>query len=153
MPLGDSITEITCWREYLWQHLTDAQLTDKVNLVGSKNDTWHSCTMNVSGFDRSHEGHRGWTASRVVDYLQKWLWSAATPDVVQFMLGTNDIYQGRTNNEILDSYTSLVQIMRKTNPNMKIIVSSWQIMSIIELTQSRSTSLFPCLRINPTYGF
>lgn len=153
MPLGDSITEITCWREYLWQHLAEAQLTGKVNFVGSKNDTWHSCTMDVPGFDRSHEGHRGWTASKVVDYLQKWLWSAATPDVVQFMLGTNDIYQGRTSNEILDSYTSLIHIMRKTNPKMKIIVSGRQIIFITRLIHRRLTSLFPYLRINPTYGF
>jgi lysophospholipase L1-like esterase len=46
------------------------------------------------------------------------------PDVVQFMLGTNDVNIGKRNAQsILDSYTSLVNAIRTANPNVKIIVS------------------------------
>ena len=39
-----------------------------------------------------------------------------------FMLGTNDVFRGRSTNDIIAAYTKMVNIMRAANPKMKIIV-------------------------------
>lgn len=38
------------------------------------------------------------------------------------MLGTNDVFQGRTLDAILAAYTRIVELSRASNPSMKIIV-------------------------------
>lgn len=124
MPLGDSITEITCWRAYVWDQLAEAGLADQVDFVGSMNDNPQGCTTQAANFDVDHEGHSGWLSIDIADnYLEGWL-ASTTPDVVQFMLGTNDAFQGRTTDAIIDSYTKMVGLMRASNPNMKIIVGT-----------------------------
>lgn len=50
MPLGDSITEITCWRAYVWDDLAAANLSSRVQYVGSQNSNPQNCkptTANV----------------------------------------------------------------------------------------------------------
>lgn len=50
MPLGDSITEITCWRAYVWDDLAAANLSSSVQYVGSQNSNPQNCkpkTTNV----------------------------------------------------------------------------------------------------------
>lgn len=123
MPLGDSITEITCWRAYVWDQLATASLSDQVDFVGSMNNNPQNCQSKAAGFDTGHEGHSGWLSIDIANnYLQQWLQSTK-PDIVQFMLGTNDAAQGRTTDAIIESYTKMVGLMRDSNPNMKIIVS------------------------------
>lgn len=124
VPLGDSITELTCWRTYVWDQFVDEGLGDRVNFVGSKNNEHKECVSQAGNFDTDHEGHRGWLAVDIAnDYLEAWL-EEAKPDIVQFMLGTNDIQKGKTTDEIIDAYTKMVRLMRKSNPRMKIIVSA-----------------------------
>lgn len=51
VPLGDSITEITCWRAYVWDDLAAANLSSQVQYVGSQNSNPQNCkpkTTNVS---------------------------------------------------------------------------------------------------------
>lgn len=51
MPLGDSITDITCWRAYVWDDLAAANLSSRVQYVGSQNSNPQNCkpaTANVS---------------------------------------------------------------------------------------------------------
>lgn len=50
VPLGDSITEITCWRAYVWDDLAAANLSSQVQYVGSQNSNPQNCkpkTANV----------------------------------------------------------------------------------------------------------
>jgi lysophospholipase L1-like esterase len=121
--LGDSITEITCWRPMVWDQLTAAGLAGNVDFVGSMNSVQGSCSK-PSGFDANHEGHSGWQAydiarNNIVGWVQN-----TKPDIVQFMLGTNDVNIGKRNAQsIIDSYTTMLNAMRAANPNVKVIVS------------------------------
>ncbi|RPA84615.1 SGNH hydrolase [Ascobolus immersus RN42] len=122
MPLGDSITEITCWRASLWDNLVNAGLASQVDFVGSMSNNPENCRAATGSFDLNHEGHSGWLAIDIANnYLQGWL-ASYKPDIVMFMLGTNDVFQGRGTNDIMNAYTKMVQLMRASNPNMKIIV-------------------------------
>lgn len=123
MPLGDSITEITCWRTLLWDDLQADGVTSSFQFVGSMTNNQQNCQGN-SGWDMHHEGHSGYLAIDIANNnLQGWL-ASSKPDVVMFMLGTNDITGGKSSTEILAAYTKMVQLMRASNANMKIIVSA-----------------------------
>lgn len=123
MYLGDSITEITCWRALVWDQLAAAGLTDKVQMVGSMTNNPQNCRATAPGFDLHHEGHSGWQGVNIANqYLTGWL-ANSKPDIVQFMLGTNDVNGGKSLQNILDAYTKMVGQMRASNPKMKIIVS------------------------------
>lgn len=122
VPLGDSITEITCWRSRLWNALQADGVTNSFQFVGSMTNNPQNCQGN-SGWDMHHEGHSGYTAISIANNnLQGWL-ASAKPDVVMFMLGTNDITGGRSTSDIMAAYTKMVQLMRASNASMKIIVS------------------------------
>lgn len=121
--LGDSITEITCWRALVWDMLAAEDLTDKVQMVGSMNNNPQNCRASSLDFDTHHEGHSGWQGVNIANqYLTGWL-ANTKPDIVQFMLGTNDVNGGRTTDDIIGAYTQMVGQMRDSNPSMKIIVS------------------------------
>lgn len=122
--LGDSITEITCWRPQVWSQLVSAGLDSSVDFVGSMSDLQSNC-QKPSGFDVNHEGHSGYQAYDVAkNNIAGWVQNTK-PDIVQFMLGTNDVNIGKRNAaSILDSYTSLITSMRAANPKVKIIVCS-----------------------------
>ena len=123
MYLGDSITEITCWRAIVWTQLAGANLTDRVQMVGSMNNNPENCKSTAAGFDTHHEGHSGWQAVNIANNnLLGWL-STSKPDIVQFMLGTNDVNGKRSTDEIIGAYTKMVGQMRASNTRMKIIVS------------------------------
>ncbi|WYZ33919.1 hypothetical protein EsH8_I_000195 [Colletotrichum jinshuiense] len=122
LPLGDSITEITCWRALVWDMLVKENLADKVQFVGSMTNNPQNCRAQSGSFDLHHEGHSGWLSINIANqYLQGWL-ASSKPDIVQFMLGTNDIAQGRTTNDVVASYTKMVGLMRASNPKTKILV-------------------------------
>jgi lysophospholipase L1-like esterase len=119
MPLGDSITGSPgCWRALLWQNLTNAGYTD-IDFVGSLPDP--GCGI---VYDGDNEGHGGFLATGIVsnNQLPGWL-SAANPDIVMMMLGTNDTWSSLGNTAILGAFTTLVGQMRVNNPNVKIIVA------------------------------
>jgi lysophospholipase L1-like esterase len=144
VPLGDSITEITCWRGMVWDQLAEAGLADKVQYVGSQQSNPQNCKPSTANWDQHHEGHSGWLAIDIANnYLTNWMKSTPA-DIVMFMLGTNDVFRGRSTNDIMAAYTKMVTIMRAANPKMKIIVCRplshipWLI-----LTEDRSTSSSP----------
>ncbi|TVY44386.1 Multidomain esterase [Lachnellula occidentalis] len=121
MPLGDSITANTCWRTLLWDNLRDAGVTPGIQFVGSSSSDAGAC-VGTGTWDHHHEGHGGYTAVDIADNnLVGWL-DAARPDVVVFMLGTNDVTHGRATSAIIAAYTKMVGEMRGSNPSMKIIV-------------------------------
>lgn len=121
MPLGDSITDIVCWRAYLWQNLQESYAN--VNFIGStRGQRLGGC--NVPSWDRDSEGHSGLLATHAVALRLLPNWLQKNPaDIVSMHLGSNDIGHGYTTEQILDAFTELVGQMREANPQMKIIVS------------------------------
>jgi lysophospholipase L1-like esterase len=120
MPLGDSITAGPgCWRAYLWDRLQHSGYTN-IDFVGSQ--PGGGCPV---PFDGDSEGHGGYAATGIADQnqLPPWL-AAARPDVVLMHLGTNDLWGGTIGTDaILAAYSKLVDQMRGSNPDMKIIVA------------------------------
>jgi len=51
-------------------------------------------------------------------------WISVTPDVVLLMAGTNDVSQGHTNATMLNDMTNLLQALRTSLPNARILVTS-----------------------------
>lgn len=131
VQLGDSITEITCWRAKLWNDLKANNSTDKIEFVGSMNNT-RSCDTEDEEFGKQHhEGHTGYLAIDIVyDHIDGWL-NDTKPDIVTFMLGTDDIARGRRLEDVVEAYTNMVQSMRQYNEHVQVIVGS----SVFHLNQ------------------
>lgn len=121
MPFGDSITEIVCWRAKLWEKLQDTEWAT-VDWVGS-GTTENNCQD--TKYDRDNEGHSGFLAIDIADKKQLVGWLEKNPaDVITMHLGTNDIaQQNKPVNDIIAAFTTLLEVMRTSNPRMKIVVS------------------------------
>jgi lysophospholipase L1-like esterase len=119
MPLGDSITGGPgCWRALLWDHLQKTGFTN-IDFVGTL--PGGGCSV---PFDGDNEGHGGIAATGMADQNQLPPWLAATtPDIVLMHLGTNDLWGNIPTASILTAYGKLVDQMRASNPNMKILVA------------------------------
>ncbi|KUL83279.1 hypothetical protein ZTR_09150 [Talaromyces verruculosus] len=84
---------------------------------------WRSVCSRPQGFDPDHEGYSGWqaddiTRNNIVGWVQN-----TKPDIIQFMLGTNDVNIGHRNaDSIIGSYTIMLNTMRAANPRVKVIV-------------------------------
>ncbi|WP_230686343.1 GDSL-type esterase/lipase family protein [Catellatospora vulcania] len=128
MPLGDSITGGPgCWRAVLWDRLQRNGFSD-VDFVGTQ--AGGGC--NLASWDGDNEGHGGYRATGIADQNQLPGWLAAThPDVVLMHLGTNDIWSNTPTATILAAYGTLVDQMRASNPDTKILVAQ-----IIPMTPS-----------------
>lgn len=123
MPFGDSITEITCWRAKVQDQLAEAGLADRVDFVGSKTNNPQNCATESGIFDAGHEGHSGWEATVIAEeYITTWA-KAQKPDIVNFHLGTNDISKGKTPEQVITAYDTILKALRAANPNVKVIVS------------------------------
>jgi lysophospholipase L1-like esterase len=122
MPFGDSITEIVCWRAKLWEKLQTTEWAN-VNWVGS-GTTENNCKD--TKYDRDNEGHSGYLAIDIANKKQLVGWLQKNPaDVITMHLGTNDIVQqNKAVTDIIAAFSTLVQVMRDSNPAMKIIVSN-----------------------------
>lgn len=122
MPFGDSITEIICWRALLWEKLQATEFAS-VDWVGS-GKTENNC--GDTKYDRDNEGHSGFLAINIANSKQLVGWLQTNPaDVITMHLGTNDIVQqNKPVDQIIAAFTTLVGVMRDSNPNMKIIVSN-----------------------------
>lgn len=122
MPFGDSITEIVCWRGLLWTQLQGAGFTN-VDFVGSgTNENPSGCPTKT--YNKNNEGHSGFLAIDIANKKQLVGWLQKNPaDVITMHLGTNDIVQKSDKTaDILAAFTTLIKVMRDSNPNMKIIV-------------------------------
>jgi len=119
MPLGDSITGSPgCWRALLWNRLQDSGFTD-IDFVG---------TLPPQGcgvpYDGDNEGHGGFLATNVANQNQLPGWLSATrPDIVMMHFGTNDVWNNIPPATILNAFSTLVDQMRASNPNMKVLVA------------------------------
>ncbi|PKS07191.1 hypothetical protein jhhlp_005791 [Lomentospora prolificans] len=122
LPLGDSITEITCWRALVWDMLSAEGLADEVDFVGSMTNNPQNCRAQSPNFDTGHEGHSGWQAVDIANqYIDGWV-EKTVPDIVNFMLGTNDVNGGKTVAQIIGAYDKMLASMRAANPNVKVII-------------------------------
>lgn len=103
----------------LWHQLQTAGYTN-LDFVGSVRSTTN-CNIQ---YDPDNEGHSGYLATNIADQNQLVPWLSATnPDIVLMHLGTNDMWNNKSTQQILAAYTKLVGQMRANNPSMKIIVS------------------------------
>ncbi|MGC9539080.1 GDSL-type esterase/lipase family protein [Streptomyces sp. UG1] len=119
MPLGDSITGSPgCWRALLWNRLQATGYTD-IDFVG---------TLPPQGCGQAHdgdnEGHGGELVTNVADQnLLPGRLAATLPDIVVMHFGTNDVWSSIAPDRILAAYSKLVQQMRASNPDMRILVA------------------------------
>jgi lysophospholipase L1-like esterase len=122
MPLGDSITASSCYRALLWQKLKDNGHTQVDFVGGQTNDS--GCTP--SGYDRDNEGHGGYLvtdlASGKRDELVAWC-SASPADVVLLHFGTNDAWNNKPVQTILDAFSVVVDELRKNNANVVVLAA------------------------------
>jgi len=97
-------------------------VANQIDFVGSVSGIQGRCGA-PTGFDSNHEGHSGWEAYNIAqNNIANWM-TQSKPEVVQVLLGTNDINIGkRPAASIIGAYTSLVQKMRAANPNVVIVV-------------------------------
>lgn len=106
----------------MWDMLVKEDLRYEVLFVGSKTNNVQNCRARSGTFDLHHEGHDGIQSIDVANqHLEGWL-ASSKPDIIQIMLGTNDVGQGRPTNEIIDSYTRIADLIRASNPRAKILV-------------------------------
>ncbi|GAA1628410.1 SGNH/GDSL hydrolase family protein [Nonomuraea maheshkhaliensis] len=119
MPLGDSITGSPgCWRALLWNRLQSTGHTN-VDFVGTLPP--QGCAV---AHDGDNEGHGGYLATNVANQGLLTGWLAATrPDVVLMHFGTNDVWSNIAPATILSAFTTMVNQMRASNPNMRILVA------------------------------
>ncbi|KAK4189477.1 mannan endo-1,4-beta-mannosidase A, partial [Podospora australis] len=120
MALGDSITGSPgCWRALLYRRLQTAGITNNTKFVGSL--PAQGCGF---PYDGANEGHGGILATQIVSQklLPGWL-SSAKPDVVMMHLGTNDVWNNRSPEEILVAYGQMVDWMRESKASIKILVA------------------------------
>jgi lysophospholipase L1-like esterase len=120
MCLGDSITGSPgCWRALLWQKLENNGYTN-IDFVGTLPPQGCGFT-----YDGENEGHGGIWATQIVsgNQLPPWL-AATTPDIILMHLGTNDVWNTTIPTAtIIAAFDTMVNQMRVSNPNMKILVA------------------------------
>lgn len=119
MPLGDSITGSPgCWRALLWNRLQSAGYTD-IDFVGTLSH--QGCAQ---AHDGDNEGHGGELVTNAADQnLLPGRLAATLPDIVVMHFGTNDVWSSIAPDRILAAYTKLVEQMRASNPDMKVLVA------------------------------
>lgn len=102
----------------LWKKLQSNDITN-TDFVGSQKAP--DCGF---PYDGDNEGHAGALAIEYAQYknLTGWL-ASAQPDVILMHLGTNDVIQGKSVQDTLTAYGTLVDEMRASKASMQILVS------------------------------
>ncbi|MFD2248386.1 SGNH/GDSL hydrolase family protein [Pontibacter ruber] len=137
MPLGNSITqgdnEHPSYRYPLWKMLTEAGVefeyvgSHDVNFEGNPEFPDH----NGQTYSNRNEGHWGWRIDQILHghederdkgRLKEWL-RGYTPDVVLMHLGSNDVMQEQPVEETIQELEEVVSEIRKTNPNVTILMA------------------------------
>ncbi|MFS0705536.1 GDSL-type esterase/lipase family protein, partial [Cellulomonas sp. 179-A 9B4 NHS] len=118
MPLGDSITgNPGCWRAMLHRDLTAAGYA--VDMVGSL--PAQGCGI---AHDGDNEGHGGALVTNVAASGQAAAWfAAARPQVILLHFATNDVWSGRTPEQVLDAWSTLLRQARAVDPRVVVVVA------------------------------
>jgi lysophospholipase L1-like esterase len=135
MPLGDSVTESTCYPQITSQTLMAGHHTN-FQFVGTET-TNQSCGSGAPSSVKD-EGHAGYgvtylpqnstrsactKSSGCGSYAELQTWAAEKPDIVLMHFGTNDVWDGVATSTILSAYVAVIAEFRKQNPNVIFFVS------------------------------
>lgn len=139
------------FRYQVWKGFVDNGLTSgkDYKFTGSITGSWYGgdtdpvdkLTPSYAGqqFDNTHEGHYNWRASWIAgsealpdnettnnrgsgtaaDWVQQY-----DSDTIFVMLGTNDLYKGRTTDQLIQDVHSIVSTYQQANPNARVYVLS-----------------------------
>jgi hypothetical protein len=121
-PLGDSITKsgsgMASYRYYLWQMINGRF----VDFVGTEIDMGGDPSEPpYPDFDQAHDGHGGWRADMVLNYIDQWA-QQTKPDIVLLHLGTNDLV-GQGIASTIDEIGQIIDRIRIVNPNVAILLA------------------------------
>ncbi|MEM6800051.1 MAG: GDSL-type esterase/lipase family protein [Bacteroidota bacterium] len=130
--LGDSITEANgddSPQRPTWRRNLDLLLTANgysFDFIGNKTTKHNGATPANNDYDWDHQSYWG----RKIDYflpanrLSSWQQAAGYDfDIALVHLGTNDVFQNRTTNQILTDLGSLIDTLRKDNPNVTVMLA------------------------------
>jgi lysophospholipase L1-like esterase len=132
MPLGDSITETTCYPKLLAQELTSKGHTGFDFVGKSLNNQSCGDAPNVQT-----EGHSCYLVTNLVkdvatvagcggtkgSLAELKSWATEKPDVVLMEYGTNDAWSSIATQSILDAFGSVVDEFRLQNPKVIFFVA------------------------------
>jgi lysophospholipase L1-like esterase len=131
--IGNSITNGTdrynSYRRPLWQLLHRANYN--FDMVGSWSMHHMGGAVPDPDFDTDHDGHSGWTFEHVFmppDWdssrgnITNWL-RMYTPDIALIELGTNDVFQCRAVEDMLQDLDKLVNELRRNNEAVTIVIA------------------------------
>ena len=133
LTLGNSITNGTdkydSYRRSLWQLLHKGNYN--FDFIGSWSLHHMGGEVPDPDFDMDHDGHSGWKASDILSQpdwdkqrgnIHEWI-ENYTPDIVLMELGTNEVFQCIPVKDAMISISSIIDILRKKNPHVKIFVA------------------------------
>ncbi|MBN1656226.1 MAG: cellulose-binding protein [Deltaproteobacteria bacterium] len=132
MPLGDSITETTCYPHLLWKKLRDTGHSN-FDFVGTKINN-QDC--GVSNPDQDCEGHSAYKVTELLPNeshaaeLPRWC-SQDEAEIVLMHFGTNDAWSSVDTQRIIDAYSTILTALRAANP--KVILFVAQIIGLIPI--------------------
>ena len=146
MAIGDSITRATCWRAALWNELNQSfpARFDFVGTLASDN----GCAP--ANYDRDNQGYSSSLITEIVanvttarmcdpnpcpalaDLQQAFL--AKPADVALLHFGTNDVWNARNPQDIVNGYSEVVKALRAANPKMVILVAQIIPMNVTDTT-------------------
>lgn len=138
MPLGDSITHSSRvtgnYRCKLWNMLEDL---GSFEFVGSMKGLVHGGQGEDCDID--HEGHAGWTADQVLDFITENP-VHYSPDIVLVHLGTNDLAADQSEGATAYEISQIISELRSQNPLLVVFVAGI-IPNFLEENQSRTVEL------------
>ena len=125
MPLGDSITEgadgDATYRYFLWHDFLDGGYG--VDFVGSMYGVkGRRAQPKYPDFDQDHEGHSGWTATKIGKYAYTFAVNA-DPDIVLLHAGTNDLLRGIAPSKIAGKLQKIIVQLRQANPQVAVFIA------------------------------
>jgi lysophospholipase L1-like esterase len=135
MPLGDSVTESTCYPQITYEQLKAGNHSN-FQFVGTETSN-QSCGSGAPATVKD-EGHAGYGVTYLPmnstrgactkttgcgSYAELQTWAAERPDIVLMHFGTNDVWDGIATSTILSAYLAVIAEFRKQNPNVIFFVS------------------------------
>lgn len=84
--------------------------------------TQASGPVDIPAAQHAHEGHPGWTIPQIIGIAKNWL--PLNANFILVHLGTNDVGQGHTLNQMTADMASLLSVIHNGNPNATTIVGS-----------------------------
>jgi lysophospholipase L1-like esterase len=153
VAVGDSITRATCWRASLWDKLNQ-NFASRFDFVGTLQSDY-GCTP--AGYDRDNQGYSSSLVTEIVSNvttarmcdpmpcpalsdLQQALMTDRA-DVALMHFGTNDVWNSKNPEDIVNGYSAVVEALRAANPKVVIFVAQIIPMNV---SASTCTGCTPC---------